>query len=125
MARFAQWLDVTMMNRGIKGSDLADKIGVHGSAISRWRTGQSIPGMETCVKLAKALRVDPGRLAVTAGQMPLEVAEAAGIEPLPTPPPVARRDRIIRQLETIKGVSPELKQKLLETLDEALDDGHI
>lgn len=120
-ARFAHWLDVTMSNRGIKGVDLAAEIGVAGSAISRWRSGTSLPGMDACVKLAQALGVDPGRLAVTAGLVPEEVSRAAGLEPLPIPPPTARRQYLKKQIDAIKGVTPEMRRKLMETLDEAIE----
>lgn len=112
--RFAQWLDITMSNRGIKGTDLARKIGVHDSAISRWRNAQGIPSLDAVMKLASALDVDPLRLAVTARLMD---SEAVHVEPLPPPEPTARREYVREQIKQIKGLDRHEVARLLAAYD--------
>ena len=104
-----------MANAGISGRELAHRVGVNDSVVSRWRSGQSTPGLDTCERLAEALGVDPMRLAVTAGAIDRRMA---GVEPLPMPPATALRERVRGQLEQIKGLTNETRQALLETFDE-------
>jgi len=111
---FAQWLDITMSNRGITGRHLAKRLGVHDSAVSRWRSGQGIPSMDTCVRLATELDVDPLRLAVTAGHMDGEVV---GIDPLALPADYARRKHVREQIRSIKGVDTGVIERLLEVFE--------
>lgn len=124
-AGFGRWLSITMGNKGLVAKDLAESVGVNASTLSRWMTGQAVPGMDRCVKLAAALNVDPGRLAVTAGQMHPEVARAANLDPLPIPPPTARLQHLKKQIDAIKGATPEVRQKLMEALNEEMDKGNI
>lgn len=111
---FAQWLDTTMSNRGIRGRDLAKKIKVHDSAISRWRNGQGLPSMDACLRLAKALEVDPLRLAVTAGLLD---GDGVNVSPLPLPPAHAQRERVREQIRAIKGLTTKEIERLLEAYD--------
>lgn len=113
--RFSRWLDTTMANRDISGRELAHRVGVNDSVVSRWRSGQSTPGLDTCVNLAEALDVDPMRLAVTAGAIDKRMAQ---VDPLPMPPATALRERVRSQLQQIKGLTDETRQALLETFDE-------
>lgn len=122
--QFGRWLSVTMGNKGIVAKDLADEIGVNPSTLSRWMNGQATPGMDRCTALAIALDVDPARLAVTAGLMNAQVAEAANIKPLPIPPATARLEYLKKQIDGIRGASPELRKKLLEALNEAHNQGN-
>lgn len=115
-AHFARWLDTTMANKGISGRELAHRVGVNDSVVSRWRSGHGTPGLDTCVRLADALGVDPMRLAVTAGAIDKRMA---GVEPLPMPPATALRERVREQLEQIRGLTNETRQALLETFDES------
>lgn len=118
-ARFGRWLDLTMGNRGIKGKDLAKHLKVHDSAVSRWRSGAGAPEMDTCLRLAKVLNVDPIRLAVTAGLMD---GELVGLTPLPMPEPTARRQAVKRQIIQIRGLTAREQQKLLDTYDDLGDE---
>lgn len=107
---FGRWLDLTMGNQGIKGRTLARKLRVHDSAVSRWRSGQGAPAMDTCVKLAKLLDVDPIRLAVTAGLMDGDLVE---VEALPLPEPTAQRRAVRGQLEKLR-LPPRERDQLIE-----------
>lgn len=118
--QFALWLDITMNNKGIKGRTLAKKIGVHDSAISRWRNGQATPSLDTTMRLATVLGVDPIRLAVTAGLMD---AETVHVEPLGVPSDEARRAHVREQIKAIKGLSTESIERLLRVTDEELKEG--
>lgn len=113
--RFAQWLDITMANRRIKGRILADKLGVHDSAVSRWRNGQSVPSLETIMRIATFFEEDPIRLAVTAGLMDADLVHA---KPLPLPPPKARREHVREQIKAIKGLDKTEVARLLAAYDE-------
>lgn len=115
--KFARWLDLTMENREISGRSLAKRIRVHDSAVSRWRSGEQSPSLDTVMRIAKALNVDGIRLAVTAG---LIDSEAAGKDPLPLPEPTARRQAIKRQIGRIRGLTDHEKQRLMETYDDTI-----
>lgn len=111
---FGRWLDTTMANESITGRDLARKVGVHDSIISRWRSGAGTPGIDSCARLADALQVDPLRLAVTAGLMDRRMA---GVEALPMPPAIALRERVREQIAAIKGLTDQSRQALLDAYD--------
>lgn len=117
--RFAQWLNLTMENRGIKATTLARKLKITDSAVSRWRSGTGVPSMDAALRLGKILGVDPARLAVTAGLMDGEIANIA---PLPMPEPTARRKRVKEQLNKIKGLTARERQHLLDAYDERMDE---
>lgn len=113
--RFAQWLNMTMENRGVRAVTLAKKLKVTDSAVSRWRSGGGLPSMDACLRLAKVFQVeDPMRLAVTAG---LVDGELIGKAPLPMPEPTARRKRVKEQLANIKGLTARERQLLIDTYD--------
>lgn len=116
--QFARWLDITLSNRGVTARDLARRIGVTDSAVSRWRSGHVKPGMDAVVKLANELNVDPLRLAVTAGLMG---GEAVHVEPLPMPPATAQRKRVREQIQSIKGLTSESMDRLLAAYDEEMN----
>lgn len=112
---FGHWLDLTMSNRDIKGRELARALKVHESAVSRWRAGNGVPSMDSCLRLGKFLKVEPIRLAVTAGLMD---GELVGVDPLPLPEPTAYRKAVKRQISAIKGLTRDERQKLLDAYDE-------
>lgn len=113
--RFAQWLNLTMENRGVRATDLARRLKITDSAVSRWRSGTGVPSMDAALRLGKILDVDPARLAVTAGLLDGELAD---IKPLPMPEPTARRKRVKEQLSKIKGLTARERQHLLDAYDE-------
>lgn len=113
---FARWLDVTMVNRDITGSQLAAEADVNESVVSRWRSGQARPSLESCEAIARFLGVEPLRFAVTAGAIPPSMAE--GIEPLPLPPPTALRSRVIEQIEKVKGVSESAREAMVAAYED-------
>lgn len=111
---FGRWLDLTMANREIKGRTLARKLNVHDSAVSRWRSGQGVPTLDTTLKLAKVLGVEPLRLAVTAGLMDGKLVAA---QPLPLPEPTAQRQSVKAQLGRIRGITAQERQRLIQAYD--------
>lgn len=111
---FGRWLDLTMANRNIRGRSLAKRVGVHDSAVSRWRSGQGVPALPALQQVAKALGVDPIRLAVTAGLLDESLV---GQPPLPMPEPTAQRALVKEQLSKIRGLLPEEKQALINYYD--------
>ena len=119
--RFARWLALTMSNESITGRELAQKLGVDDSVVSRWRTGRGTPSMDSCLKLAKVLNVDPLRLAVTAGALD---GKAVGLEPLDMPSARAQRERIAHQLRNIRGLSTQTVEQMLKAFDAAESDNH-
>lgn len=111
---FGRWLDLTMANRNIKGRALAKRVGVHDSAVSRWRGGQGVPALPALQLLAKSLGVDPVRLAVTAGLLDESLV---GQKPFPMPEPTAQRALVKEQLSKIRGLLPEERQALINFYD--------
>lgn len=112
---FSRWLDLTMENRGISGITLAKKLDVTDAAVSRWRNGAGRPALDTTIRLAKILGVEPLRLAVTAGHME---TDAVGVEALPLPEPTERRARVKRALGKIPGLTEHELERLIEVYDE-------
>lgn len=119
---FSDWLDTTMENNGIRGRDLARRLGVSDGAVSRWRSGAAKPSASTTAKIGNLLGVDPVRLILTAGH--IDPADAPGIEPLSVPSPTARRQKAIDAFAAIKGLTQEQRDKLLEVYDEVTQDEH-
>lgn len=105
-----------MANAQISGRQLAQQAGVNESVVSRWRSGQSMPGLDSCASLAEALGVEPLRLAVTAGVVDQRMA---GVEPLPMPPATAMRERVRSQIAEIRGLTDKSRQALLEAFDDS------
>jgi transcriptional regulator with XRE-family HTH domain len=118
--RFGRWLDLTMGNRNISGRELAKRMRVDDSAVSRWRNGKQSPGMDTCMRLAKVLDVNPLQLAATAGLLD---PEETSIDLLPMPEPTAARRYIKAQLSSIKGLTARERQHLMNTYDAMTDEG--
>jgi transcriptional regulator with XRE-family HTH domain len=114
---FAEWLDVTLSNNKIQGKELAAAIRVHDSAVSRWRSGHSAPSLDAVRRIAQYLKVDPLRLTVTAGFM---TEAEARVPPLPIPEAEAQRERVRKQLLSIKGLSIDSRQKLIETYEDII-----
>lgn len=117
--RFARWLNLTMENRSLRATDLAKRLKITDSAVSRWRSGTGVPSMDAALRLGKILGVDPARLAVTAGLMDGDIASIA---PLPMPEPTARRERVKQQLLKIKGLTERERQHLLNAYDERMEE---
>lgn len=113
--KFGRWLELTMENRGIRGQDLAKRLKVHPSAISKWKSGGGAPATDTCLRLAQVLNVDPLRLAVLAGQLDGEIVN---VRPLPMPEPTAQRAAVKEQLRKIRGLTARERQVLIDTYDE-------
>lgn len=115
--QFGEWLDITMSNQKMMGRTLAEAVGVHDSAVSRWRAGNGVPSMDTVAKMAEVFSVDPLRLAVTSGHVPPKIA---GVDPLDVPTPTAQRESVRRQLSRIKGVTDASRRKLLSAYEEII-----
>jgi transcriptional regulator with XRE-family HTH domain len=107
---FAMWLDTTMDNRGISGNKLAEMMNTDAAAISRWRNGHGLPRMETLYRLGRVLGVDPIRLAVTAGVL---TPEETNKRPYPVPAPLARMDKVTKELSRVKGLTEDERSALI------------
>lgn len=117
-SQFAEWLDITLDNRGISGRNLAELIGVAENAVSRWRTGGSQPSAGNVARMADALDLDRQRLAVTAGVGTDFIP--ADVKPYPMPEPTAQRDSVRRQIARIKGLTEDGREALLKAYDEMI-----
>lgn len=112
---FAQWLDRTLIERGVAGGEVARALEVNDSAVSRWRNGKATPGLDSVVSLAHLLDVNPVALAVTAGLMK---ANDAGMEALPMPEDTSTVRRAKEHIMKIPGLSRADREALLKTLTE-------
>ena len=61
-AAFGQRLRTLRAERGISQDDLAERTGIHPTAIGRLEHGRREPRMKTILRLAEGLRTQPGRL---------------------------------------------------------------
>lgn len=112
---FDLWLDRMVCNHKLTGREVAEKIGAHDSAVSRWRSGKGRPNQEAVTALADLFNVDRLRLAVRAGL----VSEAvAGVPPAEMPEPEAAREAVRNSIRSIAGLTALERQALLEKYDE-------
>lgn len=120
---FAEWLSRTLAERDIAGGEVARALGVNDSAISRWKNGKASPGLDSVMKLAEFLKVDPVALAVTAGLMK---ADQVGVERLPLPEDTRTRERVMDQIMNIRGLTSDEKAALIEAYEKlAADSGQV
>lgn len=111
---FAEWLSRTLAERDIAGGEIARALGVNDSAISRWKNGKASPGLDSVMKLADFLEVDPVGLAVTAGLMN---AKQVGVEKLPLPEDTKTRAYVKEQIMAIRGITREEREILLRAYE--------
>ncbi len=112
---FAEWLSRTLAEREIAGGEVARALGVNDSAISRWKNGKASPGLDSVMRLANFLDVDPVALAVTAGLMD---GEQVGVERLQLPEETKVLAHVEDQIMKIKGLDDETRKALIGTLRE-------
>lgn len=109
---FAEWLSRTLAERDIAGGEVARALGVNDSAISRWKNGKASPGLDSVMKLADFLEVDPVALAVTAGLMnPRQV----GVGKLELPAETRVMALVEDQIMKIRGLDDETRKALINT----------
>jgi transcriptional regulator with XRE-family HTH domain len=112
---FAEWLSRTLAEREIAGGEVARALGVNDSAISRWKNGKASPGLDSVMKLADFLDVNPVALAVTAGLMK---EGQVGVERLPLPKETRIVAHVEEQIMKIRGLDDETRKALIATLRE-------
>lgn len=112
---FAEWLSRTLAEREIAGGEVARALGVNDSAISRWKNGKATPGLDSAMKLADFLNVEPVALAVTAGLMK---ESQVGVQRLPLPKETKIVAHIEDQIMKIRGLDDETRKALIATLRE-------
>lgn len=118
--QFGQWLELTMANAEITGKQLAEAAHLDEAQVSRWKRGKGKPSLESCERLAEALKVDPMRLAVTAGAVPRRMA---GAEPLPMPPNTAAIEHARRALRALPGATEDLAAEMLAVYKRRIEEG--
>lgn len=111
---FASWLDRTLTEQEISGSDVARAVSVSDGVVSRWRNGKGRISLDNARKLASFLEVDPLCLIVTAGLMH---AEEVGAERLPIPKDTRTRELVLEQIMNIRYLTKEDKKNLIEAYD--------
>lgn len=112
---FAEWLSRTLAERDIAGGEVARAVAVNDSAISRWKNGKASPGLDSVMKLADFLDVNPVALAVTAGLMQ---AEKVGVDRLPLPRETKVLAHVEEQIMKIRGLDDETRKALIGTVRE-------
>lgn len=113
---FAEWLARTLAEREIAGGEVARALGVNDSAISRWKNGKASPGLDSVMKLADFLDVNPVALAVTAGLMD---SKQVGVERLPLPEDTKTRKFVKEQIMAIRGLTKEERQALIRAYEDS------
>lgn len=112
---FAEWLTRTLAERDIAGGEVARAMEVNDSAISRWKNGKASPGLDSVMKLADFLDVNPIALAVTAGLM--DEAQA-GVPRLDLPEETRMLGYVEDQISKIRGLDDDTRKALIETARE-------
>jgi transcriptional regulator with XRE-family HTH domain len=115
---FATWLTRTLAERKIAGGEVARALEVNDSAISRWKNGKASPGLESVMKLADFLELNPVALAVTAGLME---EKKVGMARLPLPPETEMIGYIEEQIMKIRGLDDETRKALIQTARERFE----
>jgi transcriptional regulator with XRE-family HTH domain len=111
---FAEWLARTLAERDIAGGEVARALGVNDSAISRWKNAKASPGLDSVMKLADFLDVNPVALAVTAGLMD---SKQVGVERLPLPEDTKTRKYVKEQIMAIRGLTKEERLALIQAYE--------
>jgi transcriptional regulator with XRE-family HTH domain len=75
---FGENLQAFMKANGVNGAELARRLGVKGSTVTRWRNGR-VPGAAELLAIAKVLGVEP-----------VVLLGSDYVEPLPAEPPPPR-----------------------------------
>ena len=70
MDDFVDWLYAELADRGWSNSELARRVGVTPSAMSRITNRQTQPSFETCIGIAQALGYPPEQVLRKAGLLP-------------------------------------------------------
>jgi transcriptional regulator with XRE-family HTH domain len=112
---FAEWLSRTLAERDIAGGEVARALGVNDSAISRWKNGKATPGLDSVMKLAEFLDVNPIALAVTVGLME---EEKVGVPRLELPKETRMLGYIEDQINKIRGLDNDTRTALIRTARE-------
>lgn len=109
---FAEWLTRTLAERDIAGGEVATALGVNDSAISRWKNAKASPGLDSVMKLAEYLDVEPVALAVTAGLM--EEGQV-GVSKLQLPRETRMLGYVEDQIMRIRGLDDDTRKALINT----------
>lgn len=112
---FGYWLDVMMSNEKVTGRDIARKLDIHETKVSRWRSGKAKPTMEEVEQLAELFNVEPLRLAVLAK---LITEKIAGVPPVDIPRATAQREEVKAKIKNLPGLTKEEVIALIERYDE-------
>lgn len=115
---FAEWLTRTLTERDIAGGEVARALDVNDSAISRWKNGKASPGLDSVMKLAEYLDVNPVALAVTAGLMD---ENKVGVSRLELPRETKMMGYVEDQIMKIRGLDNETRKALIETARERFE----
>lgn len=115
---FAEWLTRTLTERDIAGGEVARALDVNDSAISRWKNGKASPGLDSVMKLAEYLDVNPVALAVTAGLMD---ENKVGVSRLELPRETKMMGYVEDQIMKIRGLDDETRKALIETARERFE----
>ena len=104
MEQFGEKLSAARRAKGYTQEDLAEKLAVSRTNISRWESGKMTPDLDTVNRLSQILDCDfvprenaPAEEAADASEAPMLEAEA--------PPPSADRDRRVRRNGVRRAVS--------------------
>lgn len=66
---FGEWLSAIMRSRHMSTSELARRMEVEPSTVSKWRTGRNLPDSLNCRLMAGILRVSANEVLLRAGHL--------------------------------------------------------
>ncbi|MGB3330147.1 MAG: helix-turn-helix transcriptional regulator [Thermomicrobiales bacterium] len=73
---FSRWLTGLLRAQNIKASELARRLGVQRSQVSKWTTGRSVPDSLSCRLIADALDIDAAEVLFAAGHLDAPAVES-------------------------------------------------
>lgn len=119
MKGFDERLKLALLKRGMRPTDLAQKLDVSRSSISQYTTGARVPSPALCQRIAEALNVDYWWLIGTSNQ---EITYALPNIDINEIPAEARNIPLKEQPQQISESKLEIEAKILASFDNLDED---
>jgi transcriptional regulator with XRE-family HTH domain len=108
-AGWGQWLEAQMQACGFDTNKALERAsGVDNTSISRWKSGESVPGIDQLRKLVGPLRTPLLQLMIRAGLLSPEEAKVTRLAALPDPPKLD----VVQAVRNDPQLLPEAREHL-------------